>query len=261
MERVVLNRTGIEVSPLCIGTGTNGWGKRSAQTELGHEELVDLLVYAFEQGVAFWDSADQYGSHPHVRDALKRVGRERVVFTTKTVARTPEDARADIDRFRRELDVDQLDIVLLHCLLDPEWPTPYAPVMDVLSEAKARGQIRALGVSCHNFGAFERSASEEWVEVVLARINHSNLHMDATKEEVTEVLRRMRARGKGIYGMKVMGCGQLGADPERALRYVFEESCVDAVTLGMKSRAEVDQNVRLVSRIIPGRPAVAVGGR
>src|SRR2546430_19512 len=90
MERAILGRTGIEVSALGIGTGTNGWNGRSAQTALGHDELVDLLVYAYERGITFWDSADQYGSHPHVRDALRRVPRERVVVTTKTVARTPE---------------------------------------------------------------------------------------------------------------------------------------------------------------------------
>jgi aryl-alcohol dehydrogenase-like predicted oxidoreductase len=252
MERVVLGATGIEVSPLCIGTGTNGWSKQSAQTRLGHGELVELLVYAYEQGVTFWDSADQYGSHPHVKDALKRAPRERVVVTTKTVARTAEDAAADIERFRRELGVDQLDIVLLHCLVDPEWPTRYAPVMEALTRARERGHVRALGVSCHNFGAFERASREEWVEVVLARINHSNLHMDASWEEVVEVLRRMRAGGKGIYGMKVMGCGELGDDPGRALEFVFGLGCVDAVTVGMTCPAQVDQNVALVRRIRSG---------
>jgi aryl-alcohol dehydrogenase-like predicted oxidoreductase len=253
MERVILGRTGIEVPPLAIGTGSNGGSGKSDQTRLGHEELVNLLEYAYDQGVTWIDSADQYGSHPHVADFLRRVPRERVVITTKTTARTAEAAEADIERFRKELGVDQLDFLLLHCLFDPEWPTPYAPVMEVMTRAKERGHVRALGVSCHNFGAFERASREEWVEVVLARINHSNLHMDATWEEVSEVLRRMHAAGKGVYGMKVLGCGDLRDDPRRALEFVFGLGCVDAVTLGMVSREQVDQNVALVSEIQQAR--------
>jgi 1-deoxyxylulose-5-phosphate synthase len=257
MKAVTLGNTGIQVSPLCIGTGTNGWGGRSNQTDLGHEELVDLLVYAHGRGVTFWDSADQYGSHRAVRDALRRVGRENVVVTTKTVARTAEDVEADIERFREELGVERLDVLLLHCLLDPEWPTPYAPVMEVMTRAKEQGKVRALGVSCHNFGAFERASREPWVEVVLARINHSNLHMDASWQEVNAVLHRMRDAGKGIYGMKVMGAGQLGEEPRRAIEFVFGLGVVDAVTIGMLSREQVDQNLALVAEAV-ARPRTAV---
>jgi aryl-alcohol dehydrogenase-like predicted oxidoreductase len=242
----MLGRTGIRVSPLCIGTGTNGWGGKSVQTGMGHEALVELLEFCAHRGVTFWDSADQYGSHAHVRDALRRVGREKIVFTTKTCARTAEGARADIERYRRELDVEQIDLLLLHCLLDPEWPTPYAPVMRELTRARDCGWVRALGVSCHNFGAFQRAATEDWVEVVLARLNYANENMDATWQEVVEVLHTMKAAGKGIYGMKVMGAGKLGADPARAIDFVFEQRCVDAVTIGMRSRREVEQNLALV---------------
>lgn len=255
MELVTLGRTGIQVSPLSMGTGSHGWSGNSDQTRLGHEALVDLLVYCHERGVRFWDSADQYGSHSHIRDALRRVPREEVVVTTKTVARTVHDVRNDVERFRRELGVDQLDVLLLHCLFDPEWPTTYAPVLDALSEEKARGRVRALGVSCHNFGAFQTAAETEWVDVVLARINRHNLHMDAPWEEVVPVLRRMHDRGKGVYGMKVLGCGDLADDPEDALRFVFGLGCVDAVTIGMTSRAQVDQNLSLVSQLAPTQSA------
>ena len=254
MQPVLLGETGLNVSPLNFGTGTNGWGGKSMQTGLGHRQFVDLLEYAAEQGVTFWDSADQYGSHSHVKDALRRVGREKIVVTTKTVARTEQDAAKDIDRFRRELGVDQLDIVLLHCLFDPEWPTPYRPVMDALTRAQQRGHVRALGVSCHNFGAFERAATEPWVEVVLARINHANSHMDAEWEEVAGVLRKMRAAGKGVYGMKVMGAGDLASTPEKNLRFVFGLGCVQAVTIGMTSREQIDQNVALMKAVQAGIP-------
>ncbi len=258
MDRVLLGRTGIEVSRLAIGTGTNGWGGRSQQTELGFEELADLLCFAYDQGITFWDSADGYGSHPHVKKALERVPREKVVITTKTASRTPEAALADVERFRRELGVDTLDILLLHCLLDPEWPTTYAPVLDALSEAKAQGKIRALGCSCHNFGAFQTAAVTPRVEVVLARINAHDLHMDAPHEEVVPVLQQMHDAGKGVYGMKVMGQGELGRDPRAAIAYVMSLPSVDAFTIGMTSREQVLQNVALVDELA-ARVTVSAG--
>ena len=80
MQRVTLGRTGIVVSRLCIGTGTSGWGGSSNQTRLGFDRLVRLLCYAYDRGITFWDTADQYGSHGHVREALQTVSRANVEY-------------------------------------------------------------------------------------------------------------------------------------------------------------------------------------
>ena len=113
----------VEVSRLAQGSGTNGVGGSSNQTrKLGLKGLADLMQAAYDQGITFWDCADQYGTHPHVKEALKRVPREKVAILTKTHASTEKEARADLDRFRRELDTDYLDILLLHCMTDGDWP-------------------------------------------------------------------------------------------------------------------------------------------
>jgi aryl-alcohol dehydrogenase-like predicted oxidoreductase len=255
IPQVTLGNTGIRVSRLCIGTGTGGWGGNSNQTRLGFDRLVELLCYAHDRGITFWDLADQYGSHPHAAKAMRQVGREKVVITTKTTSRTPAEIHQDLDRFRRELDTDTLDIVLLHCLTDPEWVGKLGSVMEAMSKAKERGILRAVGVSCHNFGAFQAAAECDWVEVVLARINHAGLHMDAPPDQVIPVLERMHARGKGVYGMKVMGCGQLGDDPERAIRFALDLDCLDAIVIGMEDEGQVDQNLDLLFRRL--EPALA----
>jgi 1-deoxyxylulose-5-phosphate synthase len=258
MEIVTLGKSEIRTSRLCIGTGTSGWGGKSNQTGLGLDGLADLLCYAYDRGIRFWDSADQYGSHPHVRRALQRLDRRQVVVTTKTRGVSYADTAADVERFRREMDTDYLDIVLLHCLTEAGWPERFAGAMEALSEAQARGHVRAVGVSCHNFGAFQTAAVTPWVEIVLARINHAGLHMDASPAEIVAVMDRMHAADKGIYGMKVMGCGKLGDDPRRAVHYVLGLPCVDALVLGMMDRPQVDQNVALVEEFDGAR---ARGGR
>jgi predicted aldo/keto reductase-like oxidoreductase len=121
--------------------------------------------------------------------------------------------------------------------------------MEALSEAQARGHVRAVGVSCHNLGAFQTAAVTPWVEIVLARINHAGLNMDGSPAEIIAVMEQMHAAGKGIYGMKVMGCGKLGEDPRRAVEYVMDLPCVDALVLGMMSREQVDENVGLVEQL------------
>jgi 1-deoxyxylulose-5-phosphate synthase len=251
IPQVTLGSTGIRVSRLAAGTGTGGWGGNSNQTRLGFDRLVELLCYGYERGITFWDLADQYGSHPHAAAALRRIGRENVVITTKTTSRTPAEIHQDLDRFRRELDTDTLDIVLLHCLTDPEWVGKLGSVMEALSKAKDRGILRAVGVSCHNFGAFQAAAACDWVEVVLARINHAGLHMDASPEEVIPVLEQMHRRGKGVYGMKVMGCGQLGDDPERAIQFALNLTCLDAIVIGMEDEGQIDQNLELLRQLEP----------
>ncbi|MBI3972794.1 MAG: aldo/keto reductase [Chloroflexi bacterium] len=249
MQHVVLGTTGIEVSRLCIGTGTNGWSGSSNQTRLGFERCVHLLRYAYDRGITFWDSADQYGSHPHVREALEAVGRQNVVVTTKTVSRTPAGVEADVRRFLREMNAGYLDIVLLHCLTEPDWPNRYATCMDTLTKMKESGVIRAVGVSCHNFGAFLNAARQPWVDVVLARINYAGVSMDAPPDRVVPVLDQMHAAGKGIYGMKVVGAGRLTRDTRRAVRYVLDLPSVDAIVIGMQSEAEIDEDVELVEEL------------
>lgn len=249
IPRVMLGRTGIEVSQLALGTGTDGLSGSSRQTRLlGVTGLADLLVYAHERGVTFIDAADAYGSHPHVREALKRLPREKVVVTTKTVSGTADKMESDLDRFRRELDTDYLDIVLLHCMTDNQWNVSMRPAMEVLNKAKEKAIVRAVGCSNHSFGALRTAAEEPWVDVVLVRINPRGIEMDDEPEKVVPVIRYLQGEGKGTYGMKVMGQGKLGGDARSAIRYQLSVP-VDAFVIGMENRRQVDENVRLVSEL------------
>jgi aryl-alcohol dehydrogenase-like predicted oxidoreductase len=243
MRTVRLGNTGIETSYLSIGTGTNGWNGNSNQTRLGFQECVGLLCHAYDKGIRWIDSADMYGSHRHVAAAVRQIGRDNLVLTTKTVARDAKTAQNDIPRFLKELGADHLDIVLLHCMTQATWPRAMRPVMDVLSRYKDAGVIRAVGCSNHDFGAFCAAAEQEWVDVVLARINFSGVAMDEHPRHVVPVLEKMHAAGKGVYGMKVVGQKRLAGEWQHALKYVFDLRCVDAITVGMESRDEVDMTV------------------
>src|SRR5207249_5403495 len=126
-DTVRLGSTGIQTSLLAMGTGTVGSGHHSHQTALGIEGLSDLLRHGYDQGLRFFDVADSYGSHPHAAEALKHIPREKVTILTKSWARDAAGMRADIERFRKELSADYIDILLMHCLTEDDWTTRFRP--------------------------------------------------------------------------------------------------------------------------------------
>lgn len=247
-DTVTLGNTGITTSRLAMGTGTVGAGKHSHQTSLGIDGLSRLLLNGFhENGLRFFDAADSYGSHPHVAEALKHLDRTEVTILTKSWARDPNEMRSDLDRFRRELGTEQLDIVLMHCLTEDDWTTRYRPVMDVLEEAKQKKIIRAHGCSCHSIEALRAAAKSPWVEVDLARVNPVGAHMDSDPGVVVGVLREMKASGKAVLGMKILGQGALRDRQDDALRYALGLNVLDAFTIGAESIAEQNDLARRIA--------------
>ena len=253
-DRVLLGPMKVPVSRLAQGSGTNGVGGSSNQTrKLGLRGLADLFHAAYDNGITFWDGADQYGTHPHIKEALKSVPREKVAILTKTHASTDKEMRADLDRFRRELGTDYLDIVLLHCMLDGDWPERRKGAMAVLSEAREKGIVRTHGTSCHTLEALKTAANHPWVQVDLARINPAKVAMDAEPQIVVDFLRRMKAAGKGVIGMKILGAGRLRNRADESLQFALSLDCVDCFTIGAESR---DEMLDLTRKI----PAASVRG-
>jgi 1-deoxyxylulose-5-phosphate synthase len=249
-DTVTLGRTGIKTSRLAMGTGTVGVGHTSHQSSLGVKALSDLLLNGYDHGLRFFDTADSYGSHPHVAEALSHVPRDKVTVMTKTWARDPQTTRADLERFRHELKTDYIDICLMHCVTEGDWTTRFRSVMDVLSEAKEKGIIRTHGCSCHSFEALRAAARSPWVEVDLVRMNPIGSHMDSDPETVASVIREMRLAGKGIIGMKILGQGDLKDRQDEALKFALSLRLLDAFTIGAETKAEQEDLMRRISAAV-----------
>jgi 1-deoxyxylulose-5-phosphate synthase len=246
-DRVTLGPRKIQLSRLAMGTGTHGGNGSSNQTrQLGYKGVAELFRAGYDQGVNFWDSADQYGSHTYLREALKTVPREKVVILTKTNATTAEGVKADIDRFRKELGTDYMDILLMHKMEDADWNVKMKGPMEVISEAQDRGIVRSHGVSCHTIQALRTAAAEPWVEIDLARLNPARVAMDAEPAEVISVLKKMKAAGKGVIGMKILGQGALRNKADECLQFATAQDCLDCFTIGSESRAELEDLIRKI---------------
>lgn len=254
LPKVSLGQTNLTPSLLGIGTGTNGWGGRSAQTELGRKQLVSLLEYAYDRGVTYFDLADQYGTHPFMRTALSTGGgsidRDKCFLLTKSHARTKEGMKADVDRFRKEIGTDHLDLVLLHCKFGADWSETHAGAMEALSELREQGVVKAHGVSCHSFSALKTASETPWVQVDLARLNPWGVQMDSDVDSVKEVLTTMRQKNKGVIGMKILGAGS-ASKPEKVeegIKHALECGLLDCFTVGIKTRQELDELLGLIGK-------------
>ncbi|NOY57357.1 MAG: aldo/keto reductase [Calditrichaeota bacterium] len=257
IDQVVLGKSGIKLSRLAMGTGTHGWKHVSDQTKLGVKGFVDLAQHAFDSGITFFDVADIYGSHTFLREALKYIPREKVVILTK-IWTAPnnwikvQSAPKALDRFRKEIGTDYLDIVLIHSQTSPNWPEEQKRMRDDLSEAKEKGIIRTMGASCHSLGALKAAAGSDWLEVLLTRINPVGVRMDDTPEKVMPVIKKAYDSGKGVIGMKIFGCGKLVKEQEReaSLNFVLKSGNVDAMTIGFENRMQMDDTIRRINRIV-----------
>jgi len=247
-DEVVLGNTGIHTSRLAMGTGTIGGGGASNQTRIGASPFVKLLLNGYnDNGLRFFDTADSYGSHPYVGAAIKQLPRDKVTVLTKSDNRDPNGIRKDIDRFRKELGTDYIDVLLIHCVTEGDWTTRYRGVMDVLSEAKQKGIIRAHGVSCHTLPALRAAAASPWVEVDLVRLNPIRSHMDSDPDTVIGVVKQMRASGKAVVGMKILGQGDMRDRPSEAIHYALGTGVLDAFTIGAESQAQQNDLTRRIA--------------
>jgi len=257
IDMVKLGETGMNVPRLALGTGSYGWKKTSAQKKMGEEKFVQMAQHSYDRGVKFFETADMYGTHEFVGKAMQKVGRENVTLLSKIMVYEhegwykPEPFQKSIDRFRKELNTDYIDIMLLHCMVNSEWPDEYKRYMDDYSEAKQKGIIKQIGLSCHDFGAMKIAAENPWADVLLARINYDGAKMDSTPENVMQVLKKAKENGKGIIGMKIFGCGDLTKDEQRqkSLEYVIKSGNVDCITIGMDSIAQVDDTVERIMKL------------
>ncbi|MEI6277335.1 MAG: aldo/keto reductase, partial [Prolixibacteraceae bacterium] len=250
VDTVELGKTGLRVTRLAMGTGTNGWNHGSNQTRIGFEKFKSMVQTGFDRGIRFLDTADTYGSHPFVKEALKLRPREELTLMTKIWTENldwhplqPVDQM--IERIRKELDTDYLDIVLLHCMTKANWTDEKKRFMDGLSEAKSKGLIKKVGFSAHDFGALQSGVSHEWPDIVLARINNKEIRMDGAPDKIMPLLETACSKGKGVLGMKIFGCGGLIKEEERtaSLNFVIKSKNVHAMTIGFEDAVQVNDGV------------------
>lgn len=240
MEQRLLGGTGISVSRLCFGALTIG----PLQANLSLEKGADVIVRAIEKGVNFIDTAELYGTLPMIRRAMFQTGMKDLVVATKSYAYSAETAEVSLKKALKALNRDYVDLFLIHeqesdLTLKGHWEA-----VEYLIRMKEAGHIRAVGLSTHYIAAVKAANKVPEIEIIHPLINMRGLGIqDGTAEEMLRHLETAKASGKGIYGMKPLGGGNLIPQAAECLTWALGQSCLDAVALGMQYPEEVDANV------------------
>jgi predicted aldo/keto reductase-like oxidoreductase len=251
IQKVQLGSSGLVTTLLGMGTGVHASNRTAFLTRQDKQNSVALLRHAWEKGIRFFDCADSYGTHGIMAEAMQSMNREELTLTTKIWVRSggiPEPERPDADivveRFRKELNTDYIDLVQIHCMVENNWTENQKKQMDILENLKAKGIIKAHGVSVHSLDAMKDALNSPWVDVIHVRINPYGIAMDKPDPaEVVEVINQLNKAGKGIIGMKLVGNGDFRDDNDKidnALKFVLGLETVDMMIIGFESNAQVD---------------------
>jgi predicted aldo/keto reductase-like oxidoreductase len=257
---VTLGKSGVKVTRLAFGTGTHG-GRE--QRNLGQEEFTKLVRHAYDRGIRFFETSETYRGMPEMLGiALKGLPRDSYRLMTKYQTPPSGDPPAEkIDRFRRELQTEYIDILLLHCLRPPTWETDYAHMKDGMSLAKDKRIILSHGASIHGLPALRTIPGNQWLDIAMIRMNHNGTRMDGPSvtesdepglvDEVVAHTRKVHAQGLGVISMKLCGEGQFTSfeDRDRAMRFAMNLGCVDAVTIGFSNPKQIDETIERIARV------------
>lgn len=260
-QTIALGNTGIKTSMIGMGTGYNGGNRECNLTRMGKEKGVALIEYAYERGIRMFDGADLYGTHPYIAEALKSKPREDYTLVSKIWVRPggiPEPERPDadvvVDRFRKELDTDRIDILQIHCMVDQHWTDQQKKQMDILQNLKEKGIIRSHGVSIHSTDALNACVTSPWVDIVHSRVNAFGAAMDdKNPDNVLSIVKKIHDAKKGVIAMKLIGNGNFRNDPDKideSLNYVLKSGAVDMMIVGFEEPWQIDDYAKRVENAL-----------
>ncbi|HMF74397.1 MAG TPA: aldo/keto reductase [Bryobacteraceae bacterium] len=257
---VTLGKSNVKVTRLALGTGSHSG---AVQRNLGQEQFTSLVRYAYDHGIRFFETAESYHGMPEMLGtALKGLPRESYVLMTKYSTPAAGDPAPKIDQFRKQLNSDYIDILLLHCLRPPTWSADYKHLQDGFSEAKEKKVILSHGASVHGLPALRTFPGNQWLQVAMIRMNHNGARMDTPEmrdveqqgdvNEVVAHTKKVHAEGMGVISMKLVGEGRFtrAEDREAAMRFAMNLGCVDAVTIGFADTAQIDETIARMNRVL-----------
>lgn len=258
MQYIKLGSTGIIVSRLCFGGLIIG----PLQANLSVEAGAATIVSALELGVNFIDTAELYGTYPHIREAIKKVTNKPVI-ASKSYAYSWEGASESLEKARKGLNLDVIDIFMLHEQESRLTLRGHREALEYYLTAKQKGLVKAVGVSTHNIEVVNACAEMPEVDVIHPIINKSGLGIgDGGIDEMLAAVKKAFDAGKGIYSMKPLGGGNLLSSFSESMNFVLDIPFIHSIALGMQTVDEVIMNVSIFNgEAVPEETANALKNR
>ena len=247
MKTVVM--AGLEVSRLCFGTLTMG----PLQKGISIDEGAELICYAYSKGVNFFDTAELYDTYPYLGEAIKRLGSSgRPIISTKSYAYDTEGARCSVEKARKEMNIDVIDIFMMHEQETRLTLEGHREALEYYLEQKSRGIIRAVGVSTHAIEVVKSCALMPEIDVIHPIVNIAGLGIidgseaceeSSPAEQMLAAISLAHGEGKGVFAMKPLGGGNLARSYSECMQFVLSNENIHSIAMGMQSKDEIDMNV------------------
>jgi len=226
-------RTGHESTRTIFGAAALGSMRQDRA-----DEVLDLLL---RHGVNHIDTAASYG------DSELRVGpwmaahRSSFFLATKTGERTADGARAELERSLERLQVDSVDLIQLHNLVEPaDWDTAHAPggAVEGMAQARDEGLVRFIGVTGHGnriARSHLRSLERFPFDSVLLPYSFAGLQDDAYRADVDELLAVCAEQQVAVQTIKSIARRRWAPD-HAGPRFSWYEPLADDAAIGRAAR-------------------------
>jgi len=242
MKKYSLGKTGIKVTELCFGALPIG----PLQANISVEEGAELIRAALERGINFIDTAEAYKTYHHIREALEGYNNE-VIIATKSSAETYKKMEQSIKDALESLERTYLDIFLLHAArVTPSVFEERAGAFQCLQDYKAKGVIRAIGISTHAVGIVRRAAEIKETDVIFPIINKLGMGIiDGSVDDMVKAISEADKVGKGLYAMKALAGGHLIDQLEESFNFVRNIRGISSIAVGMVNQEELELNLKI----------------
>jgi aryl-alcohol dehydrogenase-like predicted oxidoreductase len=258
---VSLGNTGLKCSRLGLGLGSNNG---AIQAAMGQDGFNAFVKHAFDQGITFLDTAQNYATFDMIAPAIKPLPREKLFIQSKI--ERPVNILDTIDHHRKTFDTDYVDSMLVHIQFRQNWTETWKHAMDEFDAAHDKKWIKSKGVSCHSLPALRKSIESDWTQVHLVRVNPQGVRIDSEKQtgwsddinDVNAVLaeiKKIKARNRAVIGMKIFGNGefQTDEDREKSARFAMSLPEIDAVIIGFAGIDELDSGIKMLDKVLAER--------
>lgn len=254
MKKNNLGDTGIEVSQMCLGTLTMG----PLQKNLPVKKGAELIIEAYKNGVNFLDTAELYNNYEYIKYAIKKIG-EKPIIATKSYAYDSETAKFSIEKARKEMDIDYIDIFLLHEQESEHTLKGHWEAVEYFLAEKAKGKIGAFGISTHRIAGVRAANNLKEIEIIHPIINYKGIGIcDGNIKDMLTAVEEAYLLGKGIYAMKIFAGGNLIKNYKKSLEFVLSKNFIDSIAIGVQSVEELNKNIESINNFAKGIDIVEI---
>lgn len=246
LPTTMLGSTGVRIPLLVFGTGSRFM---TATEDAG----LELLEFALDNGLYYWDSAAIYKNDTEFSE--ERLGkilksrRSEVFLSTKVGERNGDEAKRTIETSLKRLQTDYINLYQIHSVLNEEEVKQFGAkdgVFPVLQKYKEEGIIRNIGFTGHTSASAMKLAAEMYdFDTMLIALNHQQNGNEAFEENPIPFAAN---KGMGVIAMKVIRPREtvLGLNPDDLVKYALSLNGVTVPVIGMETKEVMQKNIDII---------------